>query len=98
MCGEAGADGGFHEGGGQVGTDTVLVGPASGPEQAGVALARVGGEDELDQSLALMAGCGKRAVARTGWRREQAQKFTRAGRGREVGGARRRAVHAVFGA
>lgn len=81
-----------------MGADAVLVGAARGPEEAGVALALVGGEDELDQALAVPAGRRGRGVARTGRGREQAQEFARAGGGCQLGGARSRAVHAVFGA
>jgi hypothetical protein len=54
--GEAGADGGLDECGGQLRADAVLVGATGGPEEAGVALALVGGEHELDQPLAVLAG------------------------------------------
>jgi hypothetical protein len=46
-------DRGVYEGVGEVGAEAVLVGAAGGPEEAGVALAFVGRENEVDQSMAV---------------------------------------------
>jgi hypothetical protein len=54
-------DGGVDQGGGQGGAQAVLVGAAGGPEEARVALAGVGAEDELDQAVALV-GAGEGVV------------------------------------
>ncbi|GAA3227429.1 hypothetical protein GCM10020256_38790 [Streptomyces thermocoprophilus] len=69
----------------RAGGEAVLVGAARRPEQAGVALARACGEDELDEALAV----GRRPVrtrgvsgARRG--KEQAEQSRWAGRGGEV--------------
>src|SRR4051795_3935213 len=54
--GQARVEGRVDQRSDEVRADAVLVGAAGGPEEAGVALALVGGEDELDEALAVVPG------------------------------------------